>query len=171
MGLLNYTTSISGEKTIGEIQKALSRAGACAILCEYDGFGSVSALAFRIATNFGEIAFQLPANIAAVKKILAQQAHAGKIPRKFAQDDAQAARVAWRILKDWIEAQLALIETGMVTVEQIFLPFAQNASGQTVYEALLEKRFTGLALPAPQKIVPAEFSAKILTKNREGGVM
>ena len=150
MGLLNYTTSISGEKTIGEIQKALSRAGARAILCEYDGFGNVSALAFRIATQFGEISFQLPANVSAVKKILSKQAQTGKIPRRFANDDGQAARVAWRILKDWIEAQLALIETGMVTVEQVFLPFAQNATGQTVYEALLEKRFTGLALPAPK---------------------
>jgi hypothetical protein len=164
VGLLNYTTSISGEKTVSEIQAKLAQAGARQVLHEYDPLGNVSALSFRIQTQFGEIAFQLPANISAVEATLKKQARSGKIPRRFENDPAQAARVAWRILKDWVEAQLALIETGMVTVEQVFLPYAQNAIGQTVYESLLEKRFTGLALPAPQKIVEAQFGKnKIVT--------
>jgi hypothetical protein len=156
VGLLNYTTSISGEKTVSEIQAKLASAGARQVLHEYDGFGNVSSVSFRINTQFGEMAFQLPARIDAVEATLSKQARAGKIPRKFDKDSAQAARVAWRILKDWIEAQLALIETGMVTVEQVFLPYAQNASGQTVYDALVEKKFSGLALPAPQKVVSME---------------
>jgi hypothetical protein len=160
MGLLNYTTSISAEKTVSEIQSALAKAGARAVLHEYDG-GHVAALSFRIQTQFGEIAFRLPANIGAVQKILRQQAQAGKIPRRYGDDVEQATRTAWRILKDWLAAQLALIQTGMASVEQVFLPFAQNASGQTVYEALLEKKFTGLALPAPKdsKVVRLEAGA------------
>lgn len=59
-------------------------------------------------------------------------------------ETAQAARVGWRILKDWIEAQLALIETGMVTIEQVFLPYVQNDKGQTLYEAIADKKFAGL---------------------------
>jgi hypothetical protein len=34
----------------------------------------------------------------------------------------------------------------MVTIEQAFLPYAQNANGQTVYEALCEKRFAGMLM-------------------------
>ena len=34
----------------------------------------------------------------------------------------QAIRTSWRILKDWVEAQMALLETGMVTMDEIFLP-------------------------------------------------
>ena len=64
MALLNYTTSISAEKTVSEIQSALAKAGARAVLHEYDGFGHIAALSFRIQTQFGEIAFRLPANIA-----------------------------------------------------------------------------------------------------------
>ncbi|PYJ33626.1 MAG: hypothetical protein DME88_07920 [Verrucomicrobia bacterium] len=150
MGLLNYTTSISTEKTVNEIQSALAKAGARAVLHEYDGFGHVAALSFRIQTQFGEIAFRLPANIEAVKRILKKQALTGKIPRRYADDIDQATRTAWRILKDWLLAQSALIETGMATVEQVFLPYAQNASGLTLYEALIEKKFAGLALPAPK---------------------
>ncbi len=152
--LLNYTTSISAEKTVGEIQSKLAKAGARQILHEFDGFGNVSALSFRINTTFGEMAFRLPANIASVEALLRKQFRRGK----YATTE-QATRVGWRILKDWTEAQIALIQTGMVTVEQVFLPFAQNASGQTVYEALVEKKFSGLALPAPSNKV-VEMSAK-----------
>lgn len=148
--LLNYTTSISAEKTVSEIQGQLARAGARQILHEYDAAGNVSALSFKIHTQFGEVAFQLPANIAAVEAILKQQSRAGRVPKRLA-DYSQATRVGWRILKDWIEAQVALIQTGMVTMEQVMLPFAQNQTGKTVYEALCEKKFSGLALPAPNQ--------------------
>jgi hypothetical protein len=143
MALLNFSTSISAEKTVGEIQSKLAKAGARQILHEYDEAGNVSALSFRIMTKFGEMAFRLPANIPAVEAVLRKQFRRGR----YVQTD-HATRVGWRILKDWVEAQLALIETGMVTVEQVFLPYAQNQSGQTIYEALVEKRFSGLALPA-----------------------
>lgn len=151
-GLLNYTTSISADRTIGEIQSKLAKAGARQIMHGYDAEGNCCELSFRIPTKFGDVAFLLPANITAVDAILRRQR--SRI-RDYSALREQATRVGWRILKDWVEAQLALIETGMVTVEQVFLPFAQNASGQTVYEAFLEKKFTGLALPAPSIAIGA----------------
>ena len=33
----------------------------------------------------------------------------------------QAVRTAWRIVKDWVEAQMALVETQMVTTAEVFL--------------------------------------------------
>jgi hypothetical protein len=42
--------------------------------------------------------------------------------------------VAWRITKDWVEAQLAIIESQMVTTAQVFLPYAVTSNGQTLYE-------------------------------------
>jgi hypothetical protein len=148
MALLNYSTSISADKTVGEIQSKLAKAGAHQILHEYDPLGNVCALSFRINTKFGQMAFRLPSNIAAVEATLRKHYRRGKMV-----STDHATKVGWRILKDWVEAQLALIETGMVTVEQVFLPYAQSATGQTIYEALVEKKFTGLALPAPQKVI------------------
>jgi hypothetical protein len=146
-GLLNYTTTVSADKTIGEIQAKLARAGARQIMHGYDSNGNCCELSFRIPTKFGEISFLLPANVEAVEKVLIKH----RVRHRYSQpgDRERATKVGWRILKDWVEAQLALIETGMVTIEQVFLPYAQDERGRTIYEALVEKKFTGLALPAP----------------------
>jgi hypothetical protein len=47
---------------------------------------------------------------------------------------AQAIRTAWRIVKDWVEAQLAIIETRMVKTEQVFLPYVIMRDNRTLYE-------------------------------------
>lgn len=144
MPLLNYTTSISADKTVAEIQSKLAKAGAWQILHEYQrGTGELIGLSFRIDTQFGPMAFRLPANIDAVVKILRDQR---KRARYREEDRAQATRVAWRILKDWVEAQLALIETGQVKLEQVFLAFAQDNKGRTVYDTLVSQKFAGLLM-------------------------
>lgn len=43
--------------------------------------------------------------------------------------------MAWRIVKDWVEAQMAILESEMVQMEEIFLPYMVSASGQTFFEA------------------------------------
>ena len=53
----------------------------------------------------------------------------------------QAERVAWRILKDWVEAQMALLDIEMVRFEEIFRPYIETSSGQTIYERLEERQF------------------------------
>lgn len=139
--LLNFTTEVNAEKTVGEIQRRLAQAGASQILHGYDPEGNLSELSFRIKTQFGEMAFRLPANVEAVQAILQRQFRSGR--SRFTTRE-HATKVAWRILKDWMEAQLALLRTGQVTIEQAFLAYAQNAKGQTIYETLVEKRFAGM---------------------------
>lgn len=149
MGLLNYTTEIAVEKTVGEIQAMLSRARASAILSEYDDAGNITALSFKVPTKLGTLSFRLPCDPRAVSQILNNQVRERKIPRRYLNDMAQARRVGWRIIRQWLEAQLAIVETQMVTLEQVFLPYAQNAEGTTLYEALRDRGFNGLALEAP----------------------
>ena len=48
MPLLNYTTTVSANKSIAAIQKALAKAGASALLHEFDDNGNIMALSFRI---------------------------------------------------------------------------------------------------------------------------
>ena len=65
MPLLNYSTQIAPEKTVAEIQSKLAKAGAFQILHEYErGSGTLRGLSFRIETEFGNMAFELPARIA-----------------------------------------------------------------------------------------------------------
>lgn len=142
MAILNYTTQISAEKTVSEIQSMLAKAKAQAIMTEYDE-GVLSALSFRILTVAGVMTFRLPANIQKIYQVIARDK---RITPKLRTRE-QAARVAWRIVKDWLEAQLAIVTAEMVDLEQVFLPYAQGPDGVTLYESLKDRRFSGLALP------------------------
>ena len=137
--LLNFSTSISVEKTVGEIEIGLAKAGADAIMKEYDGVGNIVAVSFRIKTPDGHLPFKLPMNVLAIQQVLKNQHKAGKIDNRFTDLD-QARRVGWRIIKDWVEAQLAIIETTMVCIEQVFLPYATGHDGRTFYEHYLKNR-------------------------------
>lgn len=52
----------------------------------------------------------------------------------------QAVRVGWRIIRDWVRAQCAIIESEMVTLEQVFLPY-MGSGDKSFYEIMEEKRF------------------------------
>jgi hypothetical protein len=126
MSILNYTTTVSAAKIVAEIQSKLAKARAEAILTEYEPDGTVSALSFR-----------LPANIKRVYQVLVRDARIARSQRTR----EHAARVAWRIVKDWVEAQPAMIEAGLVDLEQVFPPYAQDQSGETFYELVRKQKF------------------------------
>jgi hypothetical protein len=137
MPLLNYTTSVSVDKTVGEIQKCLAVHGAKAILCEYDDKGHVIALSFKVSAGQQELAFRLPSDWRPVLTLLERDR---KVPRSFRTPE-QALRVSWRIVKDWVEAQMAIVDTKMVHLEQVFLPYVIMPDGRTLYERVRDARF------------------------------
>jgi len=135
MSILNYTTKIDADKTAGEISKMLSLAGASAVMTEYDKDGGhVSSLSFKMNVNGTNIAFKLPCDWNPILRILENDT---KIPRRCVTRE-QAVRVAWRIVKDWVEAQLALIQTQMASTAEVFLPYAITGNGQTLYKTISE---------------------------------
>ena len=127
MPLLNYTTKINVYTTLGEIQTQLVKHGARKIMQDYDDAGRLNALVFTIDTPAGVRGIRLPANVDAVHKVLTRQ--------KVKCDREQAERVAWRIVKDWVEAQMAILESEMVQMDEIFLPYMVNDQGQTFFAA------------------------------------
>ena len=136
MPIANYTTSIKVEKTVGEIQAMLAQAGASAVLFEFDG-PVVTAISFRLLHNDVMVSFRLPANIDNIYVVLQQQG----VPRKLRTRE-QASRVAWRIIKDWLRAQLAIVEAEQAEMVEVFLPYAQNpTTGETVYERMVGSNF------------------------------
>jgi hypothetical protein len=150
MPLLNYTTTVEVSKSIGEIHAILIRHGALDILNTYKD-GAIIGVGFRMQTSMGEQCFQLPANIAGVQLTLKKQRLAGKLQPRFA-DPAQAARVAWRIVKDWLEAQLALVEAGMTTMDEVMFPYMLAfGTEKTMYQFVKEKH---LSLPKPEGASP-----------------
>jgi len=139
--LLNYRTRVPAERTAQEIQAKLGKAGATAVMMQYDQ-GVVTGLAFRIVPPHGTLPYMLPVRVEEVEKIFRKQRIS------TGTDNGQPRMTAWRILKDWIEAQLALIETGMVATDEVFLPYLQSGEGESFYDRVLKSGYR-LALPAP----------------------
>lgn len=50
-------------------------------------------------------------------------------------DAEQAERIAWRNVKDWIAAQVALVETEQATMDELFFPKLVDRNERTLYEA------------------------------------
>lgn len=136
MAIKNYTTTINVNKTIGEIQEILSKHGATAIMTEYDN-GNVTGLSFKIMTPRGELGIRLPSNTDRVLQVLKNQR---KNNNQVKDTFEQANKVAWRIIKDWVDAQMAILETEMVEMEQIFLPYVLNNKGKTLYQEFKENQ-------------------------------
>ncbi len=56
-----------------------------------------------------------------------------KVPRSKCTNE-QAQRVAWRIVKDWVEAQMAIVEAQLADMAEVFLPYAITKKGTTLYK-------------------------------------
>ncbi len=136
MPILNYTTTISAQKTVGEIMGILVGHGARSVLMNYDNDGNIESLSFQISTPQGDIEVRLPVNPAAVLRVLEQQRTPGRYLTK-----THALKVAWRIVKTWVSAQMAILETEMVQIEEIFLPYIMDSSGKSLYQVMSEKNF------------------------------
>jgi len=138
MPLLNYTTSIDPHKTVGEIQRMLASKGARGILLEYNEHGDPSAVAFQIEYRGQQLRYRLPCRADKVQVALADSYRRGKVERRFTSMQ-HATRVAWRIIKDWVESQLAIVESGMVEMTEVFLPYQLVTENRTVYETMVQR--------------------------------
>jgi len=136
VAIANYTTSVQAIKSVGEIQGMLVAHGARQILMNYAKDGAVESLSFMIETPYGEIPIQLPVDPPAVLKVMEEQG----VPSRYC-NQAQSVKVAWRILKDWVRAQMAILETEMVRMEQVFLPYMVGKDGKTLYETMIDRHF------------------------------
>ncbi len=129
MGILNYTTKIKSEKTIMEIQKCLVSHGATKIVADYKDQIPI-AITFCIDFKGNLLGFSLPANFSGVLKAMKNDK---KVPRKLLTDE-QAVRVSWRIVKTWVESQMALVEAEIADMAEVFLPYAITKTGNTLYQ-------------------------------------
>jgi len=135
MKLRNYTTSVPADRTLQQIEKLLADFGASHIMKEYMD-GKVIWIAFKINNS----SYKLPANIEGVfRAIYSTDRTQSKME--------QAYRCAWRIIKDWIHAQLSIIASGQAMPDEVLLPYLWDGK-RTLYEVYKSGE---LQLPAPDK--------------------
>jgi len=136
----NYTSTVPVERTISRIELILVKCGAMNIVKDYDN-GQLKAIFFAVSNpqNNQRIIIRLPANSEAVYQTLTETV---KRPRQdtFKNLRHQADRTAWKLMQDWVEIQLSLIEMNQVEFLQVFLPYVWDGQ-KTFYTALKESGF------------------------------
>ena len=126
MAIKNYTSGVDVYTSLGAIQGALAQHGARKIMIDYDAAGKPTGVMFGIDTPDGPRGFTLPAKVDGVMAVFARQ--------KLKADRQQAERTAWKNVHDWVQAQMAIIEAGMVSMDEVFLPYMTDGRGNTLYQ-------------------------------------
>ena len=125
MPIKNYTTKVDVYTSLGEIQGALARSGATKVMIDYDA-GEPTAITFALAGPGGLRGFSLPAAVDGTLRVFDRQ--------RVKADKRQASMTAWRNVRDWVLAQMALVESCDVPVDQVFLPYLTDGKGKTLYD-------------------------------------
>lgn len=143
--LFMETTSVESSRTAGEIQTCLVGAGATQVSNDYQD-GKITGLRWVMKVQGQDVIFDMPARIEPVFKII--NGRRSWPPGHATQDKAQAERVAWRQLLRWVQAQVAMIETGMVQAHEVFMPYIFDPiKNQTLFQRLEESKFKLLEAP------------------------
>lgn len=137
VAIKNTTTGIDAARTVVEVQGYLASKGVRRFQIEYDEQGVPSALAFEISTEHGPEAFSLPARIDGILAVIKRKG-SGVAPGK--QTREQAARIAWRLIKEWVEVQVSMIDAGLATLDEVFFPYQRAVDGRTIYEVYAERQ-------------------------------
>lgn len=121
--ILNYRTEVDAQKTAAEIMQLLVGKRVSSINLDYSE-GRIKAITFVANVADSMIPFRLQPNIEGVYRR----------PEIKAQGMQQAERVAWRIVLRWVEAQLAMVESNLAEIGQVFLPYAVQGNGETLWQ-------------------------------------
>ena len=142
----NWTTEVPADKSITEIMLLLKRFGATAIHLDLaKETGETLAVSFAIEhPKQGPMPFRLPADAEAVKRVIAREYNnrnttrtASAVQKRHLSSE-HARNVAWRICKDWLRAQLSLIELEMVSLETVMLPYLLVDGNKPLHKLLAE---------------------------------
>jgi hypothetical protein len=136
---LTYTTKVPVAQTTAEMQALLGKSGADAVAVMYES-GKPVGMTFTMNTPGGERGFNLPVDVGAVQKLLTTQKRTN---RSVDDRPAQAERVAWRIVKTWLAAQLSLIEAQMASLDEVMLPYLVTAPHRTLRDDWRERHAIG----------------------------
>jgi hypothetical protein len=139
-------TVISPLRTVSEIGQELIKAGARQIATEFGVDRKPVALRWQMEVEDGrQLIFEMPARVDRLLLVMRKRAPLAPADALL----AKAERVAWRQLLRWVQAQNALLETGMVKPQQVFFAYWLPTGRKSIYEMVEAAQFK--ALPAPEE--------------------
>jgi len=149
---LNYSTRVPVHQTVTECQSILAAAGAASVAVHFED-GEPAGLSFTLKTPHGTRSFTLPVDVEAMRRVLVQaeedgkfavtskgtKAHTSAASRAAYTTREHAARVSWRVCKDWLEAVLALIAAKQASLPEVMLPYLHVDGERTLWQAYRER--------------------------------
>ena len=148
-------TSVSVERSRAEIESILSKYGANKFA--YFSEDTKACIAFEISGK--RIRFLLPLPDKREDQFKYRKHYSSrKLNTPGQQHGAweQACRQRWRALALAVKAKLEWVETGIVTVEEEFLPYIVTANGKTVAE---------MVMPQLEELYQRGFVPRLLPEN------
>ncbi len=144
----NYTSTVPVSRSIQRIEDRLVQHGAQKIMKSYDATKKLEGFCFSLYVQGREIPFKLPARVQNVSKVLRGEI---KRPKRGTLEriEEQAARTAWKLISDWLDIQISLIDIGQVEIMEVLLPYVWNpATQETYFETIKGGGYKLLSAPA-----------------------
>jgi hypothetical protein len=123
---------------------------------EYGLGGKLTAITFKLPTKAGVQLVRLPAKVDAAQDSLYRDFMGDDLDQKTGKVKygsrkrrtkqsfyEQAERTAWKIIQDWVEVQMSMIQMGQADSLEVFLPYLYDGK-RTYYQAMQESNFAGL---------------------------
>jgi hypothetical protein len=157
--LKNYTSNVPVHQTIHRIEQVLIQCGVSGITKEYAPDASVAAITFHIAIADGRpMTIRLPVDTEKAQDALwkdyvgtdklepsgEELSWQSKKRKKRSDFSEQAKRTAWKIIQDWIEVQMSMIQMNQAQTDQVFMPYAVMGDGTTFYQAIKRDGFRAM---------------------------
>jgi len=121
-----------------KIQRLLSENGAQKVMMDYRGDGTLESITFAMMINGKLAGFRLPAMVDNVAEIMFGGEDRWGRKKDINQSHRDKAYItAWANIRDWLDAQMALVQTRQAEVVQIFLPYMVMKDDRTLYEQVI----------------------------------
>lgn len=157
MFLKNYTSNVPVSQTIHRIEQVLLQCGVTGITKEYGPEQEIAAITFTVIFDkTTRYTIRLPANkqaawdalwkdyagtdISADGKSVCFGSRKHKTRIEFKE---QAERTAWKIVQDWVEVQMSMIQLKQAEFGQVFLPYVWDGK-ETTWEKVQRIGFANL---------------------------
>ena len=147
MAIKNYTSSVAVINSIGNIEHRLAKAGVTHIgkLYSKDKSGRPIGMLFQIEINGYPRTFRLPAKVDKIFEYLKLQRKRQPTTAQIETIKQQACRTAWKILSDWIDLQVSMIELEQAEAGEVFFPYLYDGNvDKTIFEIAKEDNFQKL---------------------------
>jgi hypothetical protein len=139
---LKNATSLS-KNSFNVIQKCLASHGARTMIFDYNLEGQIIGLKFSLDIAGRTMGFKIPAKLENTCRLMY-----GHLLCEFGtgvndtKKKEQVYKTTWANIRDWITAQMAMIDTNQVKFEEVFLPYIIiDKNGTTMFEKLEDKKF------------------------------